>query len=353
MSIRRIGVLLKKEFIYGSKSYFFIYALIAPIVATLLINLVFSSLFSGKPKMGVFDQGNSQIVKSLKHLESINLKVYTSEMELKDAVKTGRRDVGIVFLENFDSKIKKGELAKLTAYVWGESLLKNRAIVSSALLYQIRDVSGKTSPVDIVPVSLGEKNSVPLKDRFFPSIILMAIFISGFAIPSTSLVEEKEKRTISAVLTTPVTQGDIFLSKGLTGVTISMVMGILILILNHAFNAQFALITLLLFLGAIMATCFGLILGAFMKEISSVYSAIQGLGIFVYAPGILYLFPQLPKWIGKLFPTYYVLNPIIEISRGGKSWATVYPDVLLLIGIIAVFVTIVGIIANKKRQYVA
>jgi len=350
MSIRRIGVLLNKELRYGFKSYFFVFAIVAPLIFTIFINLLFGSLFSGKPKLGVINQGHSQIVESLKNMESINLKEYSSEKELKNAVETGARDVGVVLGKNFDSIIKKGELTKLIVYVWGESLLKNRAIVSSALLYQIRDISGKKVPVDITPVSLGDADNIPLKDRFLPLIVLMAIFISGFAIPSASLVDEKQKRTIGAVMATPATQSDIFISKGLLGIIISFIMGILILVLNHAFNTQFLLIILILFLAAIMASCLGLIIGAFMRDTASLYSAIKGLGIIIYGPGIIKIFPQIPEWVGKFFPTYYVMNPIMEITRKGGGWSTVNLDVYILIVIIAVLLAIVGTIARKTRQ---
>ena len=351
MSMRRINVLLKKEFRYGYKSYFFIYAVIAPIMATLLINLVFGPLLSGKPKMGIFDPGNSQIVNSLRQMGSISLVTYASETELRDAVKTGDRDVGVVLEKNFDNMIKMGISTELKTYIWGESLLKNRAIADSALMVRVRHISGKKSLVDIIPVFLGDKKNVPWQDRIFPSIILMAIFISGFAIPSTSLVEEKEKRTLGAVLTTPVKQSDIFISKGLTGIIVSMIMGISILMLNQSFNTQLGLITLLLFLGAIMATCLGLILGAFMKEVSSVYSVLQGLGIFIYAPAIFYLFPSIPKWVGKFFPTYYVLNPLMEITRGQGTWSTVYMDFLILIGILVILMIITLKVSKITQQH--
>ncbi|MFQ5753980.1 MAG: ABC transporter permease, partial [bacterium] len=233
MSIRRIGVLFGKELTQGSKSYFFIFAILAPLIFTLLVHLVFGTLFSGKPELGIVDYGRSQIVASLKHMQSIDLQQYASVADLKEAVAIGKRDAGMVLLENFDSTIKKGELTKLTVYVWGESLLKNRAMVGSAVLNQIRILSGKSAPVDITPVSLGDENAVSWKDRFLPLIVLMAIFISGFVVPATSLVDEKEKRTIGAILATPATQSDVFVAKGLMGVVASMAMGLVILILKH------------------------------------------------------------------------------------------------------------------------
>lgn len=355
MHIRRIGALLKKEFVYGSKSYFFIFAVAAPLIATLLFNLIFSSTFSGKPRMGIFDQGHSQIVGSLKELPSIDLREYQSETELQETVKKGGRDVGIVLPSGFDSNFKQEESMEITTYIWGESLLKNRAIINAALLHKVRNLAGSEAPasVEVIATALGDKDNVSLKDRLLPVIVLMAIFIAGFAVPSSSLAEEKQKKTIEALLSTPTTQNELFVSKGLVGIIVSMVMGNTILILNQAFNTHGALIILILFLGSIMATSFGLMLGAFSKDISSVYSAIEGLNVFVYAPGLFILFPQIPQWIGKFFPTYYVINPIMTLTQKDGSWAAVKGDLMVLIGITVALMGAVGTIASKKRQQAA
>jgi ABC-2 type transport system permease protein len=350
MSVRRIGVLLKKELIDNSKSYFFVFAVVAPLSYTLLVNLVFGSLFSQKPRLGIVSHGDSQIVGSLQQIESIHLNLYAFENELKDAVAGGVRDVGVILPENFDSTIREGQPVKLTAYIWGESQLNNRAIVSAVLLHQIRDLSGRSAPVEIVPVSVGDEENIPWKDRFLPVVILMAIFISGFAIPSSSLVGEKEKGTLGAILITPVTQSDIFISKGLLGILVSMVMGTVTLFLNQAVTGRLGLILFLLFLGSVMACCLGLLLGAFIGSIATLYSVIKSLGLIIYGPGIIAVFPGIPGWIGKIFPTYYILNPIMQISRHGGTWATVNHDVFISIGIIILLLATVGGVARKTRQ---
>ena len=181
----------------------------------------------------------------------------------------------------------------------------------------------------------------------------MAIFISGFAVPSTSLVDEKEKGTIGAILITPATQTDVFISKGLMGIIVSISMGVLTLILNHAFNTQLGLLVFILFLGAIMACCMGLILAAFLNSIEAIYTTIKMLGIILYGPGILAVFPQIPLWVGKFFPTYYVINPIVELTQRGGSWSTINHDLVVLIAMIVALFSIVCVVANRTRQVAA
>jgi ABC-2 type transport system permease protein len=99
-----------------------------------------------------------------------------------------------------------------------------------------------------------------------------------------------------------------------------------------------------------MATCIGLIIGAFVNNMASVYTVIKMLGIILYGPGIVAVFPKIPQWIGKVFPTYYIINPIMEIARGGGSWSNVDMDIYVLIGIIAALCAVVGVTARRTLQ---
>lgn len=88
-------------------------------------------------------------------------------------------------------------------------------------------------------------------------------------VPATSLVEEKQKQTLTALTTTPTSLEEVLLAKGLLGVILSLVVGVLILVMNRALGVQPLLLLLVLGLGAAMAAAFGVLLGVYVKDINT------------------------------------------------------------------------------------
>ena len=70
MSFKRVGILLGKEFRYGFKGYIFIFSIVAPIVISVMVTLMFGSLFSGKAELGVLSEGESQVIPALQIMMS-------------------------------------------------------------------------------------------------------------------------------------------------------------------------------------------------------------------------------------------------------------------------------------------
>ena len=350
MSLRRVGVLLDKEFRHGSKSFIFIIAIVMPLVLSLVLSLVFGSIFSEKPRLGVSDEGNSRITSLVIESDSLIGQEYDSPDQLRKAVEDGAVDMGIVLPLRFDDLVEQGQMTEITAYVWGESLAKHRIVLGATIANMIRDVAGQEVPVEIATTTLGDAESIPWSDRVLPIIVLMAIVFGGIMVPATSLVDEKQKRTLTAIAITPASLGEIFLSKGLVGVIISTLMGVLILVLNQAFGAQPLLLIGMLALGAAMAATFGIMLGAFIKDITSLFATTKAIGILLYAPAFVYLFPGIPQWIGRIFPTYYIVQPVVEISQQGGTWSDIALEAFVLIGLILVMIGIVGILARRTAQ---
>jgi ABC-2 type transport system permease protein len=326
---------------------------VLPVVLSLVLSLVFGTLFSDKTRVGIADEDNSGLVSLAQESQSIVLKEYGSADDLEHAVRIGAVDYGVVLPEDFDSLVTEGQHVEITAYVWGESLAKQRVIAQVTLLDLVRQLSGREASVDVTITLLGDEASVPWSDRLVPLLVLMAVFVGGMFLPATSLVTEKQKRTLEALTVTPTTLREVFLAKGILAFIISLTMGIIILVLNQAFGAQPGLLVLMLALGAVMAAELGLILGAFAKDMSSLFAVWKSGGILLFAPALIYLFPEIPQWIGQIFPTYYLVEPVVRISQQGGGWSDIAVHVFVLIGLDVLLVAIVGLAMGKMRRAMA
>ncbi|MFC1865313.1 ABC transporter permease [Chloroflexota bacterium] len=350
MNLRRILILLGKEFVHGPKSFIFIWAIVAPLAFTLVATLAFGTLFSDKPELGIFDRGDSQLVAMSQGLDSINTSEYESIEDLRQSTESGAVDMGIVLPVGFDNAIAQGETVPIEAYIWGESLAKDRVTLPIAVADLVREIAGQEVPVEIESITLGEEAGTPWNERLLPFLVLMGVFFGGLMLPSTSLIQEKQKKTLEALIISPASIGEIFIAKGVLGITLSIFMGVAILLLNQVFGNNTLLLIGVLALGAVMAVEIGLILGVFIKDITTLFTVWKSGGIFLFGPAFIYIFPQIPEWIAKIFPTYYALQPVVNLSLEGGDWSSVAVNVLILVSIDVLFLIPVGLAARKLSQ---
>jgi ABC-2 type transport system permease protein len=128
---------------------------------------------------------------------------------------------------------------------------------------------------------------------------------------------------------------------------------LLILLLNRVWSSQPALLLFVLLLSALLAAVFGLLLGTLVKDITGLLGTMKGMVLVLYAPGIIPLFPQIPQWIAKLSPTYYMFNPILQIAQEDASWAQVQVEVLILIGLILLTGSALSLLTRRKAALAA
>jgi len=351
MNLRHVGTLLSKELVHGPKSFIVIWAVVAPIVISLVFSLIFGTWLADEPKLGIVDDGGSQLVTMFTELDSVITREYDNDSELRQAVENGSVDMGVVLPQGFDDSVIGGEDVELTAYVWGESLAKNRTVLGATLANLLRELTGQEAPLEIETITLGDDEAIPWSERILPLIVLMAVFLGGIFLPATSVINEKEKNTLQALVVTPVSVGEIFAAKGLVGIILSMVAGIIILLLNQAFGDGVLLLLLVLLLGAIMAAEIGLLCGALMKDITTLFAIWKMAGILLFGPGIIYMFPNIPQWISRIFPTYYLIQPLMEISQLGGSWSDIALNVFILVGLDVVLIGVVMFVLRRAKQF--
>jgi ABC-2 type transport system permease protein len=339
MNLKRVWILIKTEVFHGPKDMVLIMAVVLPILLALFVNLAFGDIFTDKAKLGIYDEGNSPLAGKLSSIESMSLKTYDNEADLRAAAVNGAVDMGIVLPSDFDTSLADNTV-KLKAYVWGESMAKNRAVIPLALNDAIRELTGTPVPVNIESIPLGDKSSVPWSDRLLPLTVLLAVFYGGMMLPAASLIHEKQRRTLEALNITPTSITDIFTAKGFIGAVLATIMGILTLAISTSFGNSPLGLVITLALGAILAAEIGLLAGAFIKDMNTLFAFWKFGGLLLFGPAIIFMFPQIPSWVGYIFPTYYVIKPVTDMSVLGAGFGSV----ALYVGILVAIIAVVGVV---------
>ncbi len=349
MSLTRVLKVLRKDLALGPRSPIFMYAIALPVVLTLVLQVAFGSLFAPKPRMAVVDEGDSAITAQLAATDGIELTMLDSVDELKTGVEANDYDAGLVLTEGFDEAVRDGSRPLLDLFIGGESLASSRIILSVTALDLVREVEGSAPPVDVEIVSFGDAG-LPVSVRLVPLIMMYALFIAGAFMPASSLVEEKEQGTLSALLVTPVRAGEVLLVKGILGCVLAFVMAFMTLLMNDALGGAPFDMAVVLFSGAAFSAVIGMVIGTWSRDSTAMFTLMKSSGILLFAPVIFYLFPEWPQWIAKLFPTFWVIDPIWQVGILGKGLDAVWLEIVIAIAISLALVPVIGMLSKRMQR---
>lgn len=352
MSLRRIAQIIKKDFALGPRSPFFLYTIILPFALTLVLQVAFGSLFTPQPRLGVVDAGDSVVTDRLEAMSGIELTMLDDDAELRRQVEANDLDAGLVLPAGFDSAVRAGERPPLEFFVGGESYAANRIILSVTAIDILRDLEGDGAPVEVRVVNFGEKG-LPISVRLVPVIIFYALVMAGVFVPGSSLVEEKEKGTLMALLVTPVRASEVLVSKWVFGVALATVMSAVTLLLNNALGSRPFDVLLVLLVAASLTSMIGLLVGVVSKDSTMLFGLIKGTGFILFMPALFYIFPDWPQWIAKLFPLYWIIEPIWRVSVMGGSISEVWFELLVAVAITLAMLPPIIFLARKMQNKMA
>jgi ABC-2 type transport system permease protein len=343
---------LAKDLRLGPRSPIFLWAVVFPVVATVVVQLVFGSLFAPRPRLAIVDEGSSEIAAAMAEVEGIERTMLASVEELEARVTSHDFDAGLILPAGFDDQVRAGERPLLQLYISGESLASNRLILAVTTLDLVRAVAGGTPPVEVDVVSLGQP-SLPMSARLTPMIVLFSLLIAGVFVTAFSLVQERESRTLEALLVTPVKAGEVLLAKGLMGILIGFLMALATLWLNGALGADPAALVVVVAVGIIMPVEIGLLYGTASRDAKTLFTLIKTLNVVLFAPVVFYLFPDWPQWIAQLFPTYWVINPIFEIAIRDATLASVAGQLFVALVISAALLPLILVLGRRMQAQIA
>ena len=268
---------------------------------------------------------------------------FDSEKTLAAAVSgEGARDVpiGIAFPPNFTEAILAGEQIKVTVYLDASV----PAGITNAISSEIREIAfaihaaaqGR-DPLETLPITmpaeermvLGDDragNQVPLREKMRPMLAILILLVEALALAGLVAVEI-EQRTVTALLVTPARSSDLLAAKGITGAILAVGQGLFFLLATQSFGANWLLVLILMFLGAVMMSAVGLIAGAAGKDFMSTLFYGMALIVPLMIPAFTVLFPgSAAVWV-KLMPSHGLIEALVSVMGYGRGWGDIAPHI--------------------------
>jgi ABC-type Na+ efflux pump permease subunit len=237
----------------------------------------------------VYDEGNSSLLIDKVKLgdgATYSFREASSLQEME--TRMGNQNLGLVLPATLDQTLASGGTPTLRAYVFWVDRLKV-AELEAKYNQAFTEILGQR-----VLVSIGKNIVIPKADADGMQTTVayqMVYFIFTIAlllIPHLML-EEKQTRTLDALLTSPASPGQVVLGKALAGFFYILVTGGLAIALYSMYIVNWPL-ALAAFLGyALLAVGLGLAVGSFIKSMKQIGLWMVVLILFLVIPPLFYM----------------------------------------------------------------
>ena len=213
-------------------------AFILGVLAILAINRLYSGPAGANPppNLLVYDAGHSSLVAALEGSSAVKLNVYPSQEELERGIRSGdEADLALVIPAGLSQALDSGEEPVLEGYVvpWVSEAAANE--LASRVENEITRLVGQPVHINLEEnrVYLQPEAVVPGSAPHLASItLLMALTLVGLGVTPHLMFEEKQTRTLDALLVSPASSGQVVLGKALAGLFYSLIITLVVLALH-------------------------------------------------------------------------------------------------------------------------
>ncbi len=338
MSTSRIGTIIRKDVGEFARNRFFVFITLMVLVAWVAVFWFLPDSVDETVRVGVSqtDLGALLPVGGETEVAGFALVSFPGEEELRAAVEDGDDGIvaGIAFPPDFVASAAAGGNPRVVLYVPAGIPTEQQTMVEGVIGEAAYALAGIPPPVNPITeaVVLGTDrvgDQISLRAQMRPLLLIMVLMVETFALSSLIAVEIQQ-RTVVAVLATPVRVVDFLAAKGIFGVGLAFFEVALLGLLIGAFAVNAPAITVILLLGAILVTGFGMIAGSYGRDFMGTLMVAMLFMIPLMIPAFGALFPgSSPAWI-KVLPTYGLVDAVVRVSVDGESWSQIGPALLML-----------------------
>ena len=281
--------------------------------------------FDKKIDVAYFDEGNSSLPTLTQVIgDSYQFRFYEVDSAEEISASMGYKEIGILIPADFDQTLADGETAVLTGYtMW---VFRN----------SVSEMESKYSELfsqllgGAVQVKIGDNVIVPEPGVHYNVVnfqVMWAVLFMALMVVPHLMLEEKQTKTMDALMVSPVSPGELVAGKAVAGLFYMMISGGLYLALNHAYVVNWWLTLLAFFCTSIFSIFLALFFSGLIRNPLTIgILVLPVIAIFVLpamfqhepflAPGLRDVFGVIPtsamvEVMGFSFSSYAPLNELL------------------------------------------
>jgi ABC-2 type transport system permease protein len=350
MNLRAIRALVAKDFTLFFRNRFFALVTLLGLVVYVALYFVMPGSVDETLDIGLYTPAWSPTSDEIQQ-QGLEIHVAESEDDLKGGVVAHDYVAGVVLPGDLVEKLTSGQKPQIDLYFASDTPEEAKEAVSSLIRELIYAQTGQPLAVDfstqVLPGPDMAGKQIPPRDRMRPLFAVLLIVFETYGL-ATLITEEIEHRTIQALLVTPVSVKDLFVAKGVTGITLAFGQGTLFMALVGGLNQQPVIVILALLLAALLVTGIGFLIASLAKDMMSVLAwGVLALVILVI-PSMGTMFPGvITEWV-KVIPSYYVVDTVDRVASYGSGWPDIWLNLLILLAFDVAFL-LIGMVALRRR----
>lgn len=327
MNFGVISAITRKDVVDAIRNRYLLTALLTPLFVALLFRVLLPGINNNSIlSIVVHDAGNSAITAELRMIPQITVvnvgspEATVSEIEKRKAIG------GLVVPANFDTELTAGKQPELTIYLNNKKNVIEQSAFRRLVDQQVRAVAKQPEPARLLWIDVGEetgkgsRGGLALNQMLLPLLLILTLGMIGAMVVPLLLVEEKERRTLDFLLSSPASLTDIVAGKGLTGVAYTILIAGLLLAINRHLVGNWLFMTLTILLGLVFVVAVGLVMGSLLNNTMQVNTWASSVLILLLAPSFPSLsLPGALDTAMRFVPTYYVTEALNMSMTGNIS----------------------------------
>jgi ABC-2 type transport system permease protein len=365
---RAVSAIIRKDLREFSRDRLWMVLTPVSLLLVIVVFLILPDHTGSRMVVGVYPERLAEYASGFPEVLSgngIEIAGFSSPEKLAEAFSSeGGADgisAGVAFPADFPAGLASNEGMTVSLWLSGTLPPGARRALSSGIRelgFALEAIVRGSDPREQLPVSLPELSAMfpevgshgsglSTRQLMRPMLVILILLVEALALAGLVSMEI-EQRTATALLVTPAGTGDLLTAKCITGILLAVSQAVIFLLATGAFAINWPLVSVLILLGAGMASAVGMMSGAGGRDfIGTIFFGMMFI-IPLMVPAISVLFPGRPSLIVRLLPSYGLVESFYGVLGQGKGWAFAGPHMLATLAWVAALMTFALVILRRR-----